>query len=124
MENYIYTSIIAIIYALIRAKHDSYILNGKWKLWAFIEGIFVDVALVGALYQSWADLFLLPLFGLIFWLVFDIASGILRTKDPFHFGIGKFDQTMRKMFQWGELFVITKLFLIGLLTGIYFAFLI
>jgi len=94
---------IAIIYALIRAKHDSYLFNGKWKTWAFIEGTFLAIL---ASLASWAifdttitqTLLISPIFGLIFWIVFDSACGWHRVRELLYFGSNGWDAKMERMF--------------------------
>jgi len=42
MSALLITIAVATIYALIRAKHDSIIPHGDWKVFAFIEGVFTN----------------------------------------------------------------------------------
>lgn len=94
---------IAIIYALIRAKHDSYISNGGWKRWAFIEAVIIDLVVVGlAVYAfslSWYQVFGLVLsFAFIFWIEFDCACGWHRTGDILY--ISEFGWDARARASW------------------------
>jgi hypothetical protein len=112
--------IISILYAIIRAKHDSYVNNGPWKLWAFIEGVLVAVGLAFAIGTSWLDYIFLPvIFAMIFWIVFDMACGIFRVGKPFYFGSGKFDQLMRKVFVTGGGFLFWKSIWLIIIIGVY-----
>lgn len=130
-------SSIAIIYAFIRAKHDSYISFGKWKTWAFIEAVLIDLSIV-ILTMLWFHLqwwFVLPLaliFAFTFWLFFDCMEGYLRTGNILHLGEQGFDLKMRKTFLYDQkllwwkhpgafLYMMFKIFWITLLTLIYFA---
>lgn len=93
-------TITAILYAIVRAKHDNslYESQGHNKLWAFIEGVIVSVSLSIAVMVNWWDILFLPvLFAFIFWIVFDIACGLFRVGKFFYFGSGKFDQKMRRI---------------------------
>lgn len=128
---------IAIIYALIRAKHDSYLSTGKWKTWAFIEGIFFDVVIVLLSWQAfnfqwWQMFFLAVIFAFIFSLIFDCFQGYLRTGNILHLGEDGFDLKMRQTFLYDHkllwwkhpgafLYMMFKILWITLLTLIYFA---
>jgi hypothetical protein len=121
-------SAIAIFYALIRAEHDSKISHGKWKLWAFIEGILVDAittALVIFVFKlDWWMCFLLgPIFAFVFWIFFDCMQGYIRTGNILHIGTVGFDLKVRKAVKgklWRYLFF--KLFWLGILIGGYLSF--
>lgn len=119
---------IALGYAGIRSKHDSYLPHGAgvWKTWAFVEGGFIALCVISlALWATgshWWLLFVLgPLFAFMFWVVFDCASGYLRTGNILHIGTVGFDLRIRNVVQ-GKLwrYLAFKLFWIGLITLIYF----
>jgi hypothetical protein len=93
----------AIGYALIRAKHDSFLKGGKWKLWAFIEGVFIAIFIVGLILLSfkmnwWYGTVLGPIFGFSFWLVFDCVVGYHFTGNILYLGTSDFDLKMRGTF--------------------------
>lgn len=140
MIAFIIILVISIAYAVIRAFHDSKISGGKWKTWAFIEGILVDLAIVALLWR----LFYVPdwwmmfpagfIFAFVFWLVFDCMEGYLRTGNILYIGSSGFDQKMREMFHYNKpLFgwketgsirlIFFKSFWLVLLIGAYFALL-
>lgn len=138
MKALIIISAVAIIYALIRAKHDSYIRVGEWKKWAFIEGVwwgvYVTVSTLFLFSMNWWMFIVLgPLFAFFFWLIFDCAVGWHFSGSILYIGNHGFDLKMRKTFKYnlpifgwqsGALILILfKLFWIGLLTGFYFALL-
>jgi len=98
--------IISILYAAIRAKHDSYLREGKWKFWAFIEGVFMAGMIA---FQSYAVHGLgyklgmsMLVFGIIFWIVFDIFTGIIFGKHPLYIGNTGFDKKVREIFCYTE----------------------
>jgi len=139
MKPYLIILTTSIIYAIIRAFHDSHISNGKWKIWAFVEGVFAAALTSGLLVwrteiQWWYIFVLGPLFAFYFWLVFDCAQGYMRTKNILHLGELGFDAKMRETFLydapiWGwentgaiRLIMVKCLWLL-LLTGIYFSLL-
>ena len=106
-------SLIAIIYALIRAKHDSYILNGGWKLWAFIEAVFIDIVIcsltVFAFNLQWFQVFGLALsFGFVFWIVFDCACGWHQVGDILYIGETGWDAKARKTWHYNKPFLFIK----------------
>jgi hypothetical protein len=112
--------VISILYALVRAKHDSYINNGLWKLWAFIEGVLVAGSVGFLVGSSWIDYIFLPvIFGMVFWIVFDIACGIFRAGKLFYFGSGKFDQYMRRISGSALWLFIGKLIVLLIINGLY-----
>lgn len=121
-------SVIAIFYAWVRAEHDSFLSDGKWKVFAFIEGIFVDlisVSLVVFVFKlDWWMVFMLGLiFGFLFWIFFDCIQGYIRTKNILHIGTVGFDLKVRKAVKgklWRYLF--WKLFVLGVLVGGYLSF--
>lgn len=97
--------LVSISYALIRAKHDSYLFHGtgKWKVWAFIEGAFIAMVVIllswKAFDMDWWLMFHLGLiFAFVFWIVFDCTQGWIRTRDILHIGDQGFDAKMRAMF--------------------------
>ena len=114
---------IAIIYALIRAKHDSYINESEWKRWAVIEAIFICGIVVWLAGDNAADWLLLPLvFGLWFWIIFDIACGVLRAGKLFYFGSGVFDQKMKRIFQYPFLLFLAKVIWLVVVSGAWLGF--
>ena len=109
MTALIITSAIAIVYALIRAKHDSYVLTGRWKLWAFIEAVFIDLVVasltVYALRLSWFQIPGLALsYAFIFWIVFDCACGWHRARNILYIGTTGWDATARRTFHYNKTF--------------------
>jgi hypothetical protein len=97
--------IISILYAAIRAKHDSYLRYsfGNWKKWAFIEGIFVSGIVGYHLHGiSFLTLVGMAVFALIFWIAFDIFTGIIFGKHPLYIGTTGFDAKVRKVFCYTE----------------------
>lgn len=128
----------AIIYAFIRAKHDSYLKGGEWKTWAFIEGFFwgalvVALTLLSFSLDWWVGFVLGPIFAFTFWLFFDCIVGYHFTGNILYLGEKGFDLKMRKMFLynkpifgWKETGQIRGIFFKGfwlvLLIGAYFSF--
>jgi len=128
----------AVIFALIRAKHDSFIAGGRWKVWAFVEGCFFAVATVALTLLAfglpwWLGFVLGPVFAFSFWLVFDCVVGWLLSGSILYIGNQGFDLQMRKMFLynkpifgWEEPGAIRQIFFkafwIFLLLGAYFSF--
>jgi len=137
MTVYLLTISVAILYAFIRAKHDSYISHGKWKIWAFIEGVLVCTSVcvfisLGFGTPWWTLFVLIPLFAFYFWLFFDCVQGQIRAGSILHLGDKGFDAEMRAMFYynlpiwgWKETgairLIFFKVFWIVLLSGAYFA---
>lgn len=131
--------LVSIAYAVIRAFHDKHISNGKWKTWAFIEGVLVDVAVVVLTvlwfhFPWWICFPLCAIFAFTFWLVFDCLHGYLRTGFILYIGNSGFDLKMRKTFLYNKpIFgwkepgafrqVFFKLFWLGLLIPSYFSLL-
>ena len=110
MKELITISLIAIIYAIIRAKHDSYVNDGQWKLWAVIEAVFLCGAFTYLLGTNYIDYIFFPvIFAVIFSIVFDSACGLLRAKKFFYFGSGSYDQKMKNVFRTPKEFFIVKL---------------
>jgi len=94
---------VAIVYALIRAFHDRYIRQGKWKTWAFIEGLFISLTVSYLTGGEWYVIGLgALLFGFTFWIVFDMIIGIYFGKHPLYLGNTGFDKKIRAMFQYTE----------------------
>lgn len=107
MKSILIISAIAIVYALIRAKHDSYLYNGDWKLYAYIEGVFVAFLAVGGviIYFSmawWYAAVLGPLFAFVFWTVFDCLCGWFRVGHILYLGETGFDKRMRETFLYDK----------------------
>ncbi|MFH0756924.1 MAG: hypothetical protein V2B15_06540 [Bacteroidota bacterium] len=131
--------IIAIVYALIRAKHDSFLSHGdgRWKTWAFVEGGFIAISETILLWRAfdlewWLMPHLVLIFAFAFWLVFDCSQGWIRTGNIFHLGEKGFDATMRKVFLYDKpilwwrnpgatRLVFFKLFWLGILIPTYFS---
>lgn len=122
---------IAIIYALIRAKMDSYLRTGPWKTWAFVIGAVIAITTVSLVLfgfdMRWTNIFtLIPLFAFVFWLVFDCAVGYLFGGSILYLGSGKFDTIMKKTFKYNLpifgwesgsfIFILVKLFCITFFT--------
>lgn len=139
MIPYFITIAVAGVYALIRAKHDAFISHGGWKVWAFIEGVLMDLivtAMIVLLFKMrwWMGIPTAGIFAFFFWLVFDCAEGYLRTGFILHLGDKGFDLTMRQMFHynkpifgWKETGAIRQVFFkcfwLVLLSGAYFSLL-
>ena len=131
--------VISIAYAVIRGFHDSKISGGKWKTWAFIEGVLVDLVVVALTilwfrFPWWQVIPLALVFAFTFWLVFDCLTGYLRTGFILYIGNTGFDLKMRKtflynkpLFGWQEtgafLLVFFKCFWLALLIPSYIALL-
>lgn len=122
---------IAIVYAQIRAKHDSTIPHGdgKWKTWAFVEGAFWAVCVSLALWQiftlAWWETGLIGLiFGVVFWISFDMACGWHRARDVFHLGMYGFDKWANNVFKGGKNFFIVRMVWLVILLGAYTGFMI
>ena len=111
-------ALIAVLYALIRAKHDSYINAGKWKIWAFIEGLFF-AAVIAICLNDWLS----PLiFAIWFWIAFDIFCGLFRAGKIFYFGSDTFDQGMKQIFEKPVYLFILKVIWLLIIQGIYHSF--
>ena len=95
--------IISVIYALVRSKHDSYLRSGKWKLWAFIEGVLFALVISFLLH---GDLLMTGLgalvFGIVFWIVFDCMMGIYFGGNPLYIGNTGFDKLVKQVFCYTE----------------------
>ena len=132
---YIIAMVVAVVYALIRAKHDSYVNNGPWKTWAFVEGVMVDLLVVFSFTRFcglpwWHMIFVGLIFAFTFWLVFDCFSGWLRHRDILYIGDVGFDKKMRETFFYNKKFlwmenpriirlVLVKMFFLFILTAGY-----
>jgi len=100
---------IAVIYAGIRAKHDSYLSHGKWKLYAFIEGVFIAILSVLAVLllfdmQWWLGPVFGAVFGFAFWTVFDCACGYFRVGDILYIGEYGWDAKARAAWHYNRPF--------------------
>ena len=116
--------LIAVMYALIRAKHDSYISNGKWKVWAFVEGVFLAILATLAHWMavdtSWWQIVSIPLvFGFSFWITFDFACGWLRARNIFYFGTTGWDLRARSIFKSPAKYFVFKLIWLIIVSGMY-----
>ena len=92
---------VAVVYALMRGRHDSYIPNGEWKQWAFLEGVFIDLVVVGlsvyAFCLSWYQIPGLALsFAFMFSIVFDRACGHFRVGNILYIGEYGWDAKVRR----------------------------
>jgi len=129
---------ISIIYALIRAKHDSFISGGPWKKYAFIEGVLVAIVSVVAVVSLfglnwWIGFPLGALFAFVFWLFFDCIVGWHFSGSILYIGNTGFDKLMRETFKYNLpifgwksgalILIIFKSFWIALLILIYNALL-
>ena len=99
--------ICAIGYAFIRAKHDSFLKGGKWKMWAFVEGVFIAAFIVGLVLLSfklnwWFGAVLGPIFAFVFWLFFDCIVGYHFGGSVLYLGTSGFDLKMRGMFLYNK----------------------
>ena len=115
---------LATILGTLRGKRDSYINAGRWKLYetimSVITGIWMSVMYAVIFDISlWFVPFLVVIYGLWYWLVFDMVAGWFRARKIFYFGSDTFDQKMKKVFRTPEELFIVKIFLIVFVTGIY-----
>jgi hypothetical protein len=95
--------ITSIVYALLRAGHDSYLREGKWKTWATAQVFFISILTAYLLGGEWYQmLFSFLLFGITFWIVFDSVIGVVFGGNPLYIGNTGFDKKMRAMFQYNE----------------------
>ena len=95
--------IIATIYALIRATHDSFLNEGKWKVWAFIEGAFIALMVSYFLHDGLVFIGLGALvFGIVFWIVFDCLTGLYFGRHPLYIGNTGFDKKVRSVFSYSD----------------------
>jgi len=95
--------LIAVVYAIIRSVHDSFIRQGKWKLWAFIEGVFFAGMVNSLIHTDILSIGLgMILFAFSFWIVFDIFTGVIFGGHPLYIGNTGFDAKIRKVFQYSE----------------------
>jgi hypothetical protein len=138
MKPLIIILITSIVYALIRAKHDSYIAGGPWKVWAFIEGALIALSVVSLSLMAfglswWMGFPLGGIFAFTFWLVFDCLIGWHFAGSILYIGNAGFDKKMREIFKYnysvfgwesGALFLILfKCVWLFILIGGYFALL-
>ena len=94
---------ISLIYALIRSKHDSFLREGKWKRWGFIEGVFIALVVSYFTHESWYVIGLGALvFGMVFWIAFDILMGLHFGKHPLYIGNTGTDKKIRGVFAYSE----------------------
>lgn len=119
-------ALIAVLYAAIRAKHDSYVNQGKWKTWAFVEGGFWAITTGLLLGQNLLDYFMLPvIFALWFSLFFDPFCGLFRVGKFFYIGdTDKVDKKVKKVFVNGRNYFIFKFVWLIIVSGVYESFLI
>lgn len=112
--------IIAIIYALLRSKHDSFIPDGQWKLYAVLEAIFLTGLFTSFIGNNIIDYLFLPvIFGIWFSISFDIFCGWFRAKKIFYFGSGVYDRSMQSMFIKPVNFFVFKVIWLILISGAY-----
>lgn len=103
MFNLIFLIVLASLYALTRATHDRHLREGGWKLWAFVEGVIISVAINYLIGGPWYIMLLgTLLFGFTFWIIFDIMMGIYFGKHPLYIGNTGFDRKIRAIFQYTE----------------------
>jgi len=115
---------IAVLYALVRAKHDSYLSHGKWKPWAFAEGILVAIVVALGYFFSydiawWNAILVALVFGLSFWIVFDCTSGWLRARNIFYLGSFGWDLKAKRIFISGKKYFLFKLIWLAIAIGFY-----
>jgi len=94
--------VVATGYALIRAKHDSFISHGPWKPWAFVEGVYSSLVVVALTWQAFGLIWyamapLAMVFAFTFWLVFDCVQGYIRTGNILYIGDKGFDARVKKV---------------------------
>ena len=109
MKQILVISFISILYAGIRAKHDSFVSSGEWKRWAFIEAVLVDIVttclVVSLFHLSWFQIPGLALsFAFIFWIFFDCACGHFRANDLLYIGESGWDAKARATFHYNRPF--------------------
>ena len=124
MIHYFVILTIAIIYAIIRAEHDQYIKEGEWKKWAMVEAAFLTLVITGLIAWNTEWLLWIPMFfifGLTFWLAFDIDVGYKFGGKLFYLGSGKWDTEVKKIFIAGWFYAFCKLVGIVGFSGLYFA---
>jgi len=103
MKAFLILTITAVLYSIIRSKHDSYLREGKWKLWAMIEGLLVSVAISYSLATLWWMVIVMALvFWITFWILFDSLMGIVFGGSIFYLGETGWDGYLRAMFQYTE----------------------
>jgi len=115
---------IAVIYALIRAKHDSYLSNGKWKRWAFAEGVLIALVVSVGYFLAcdiawWSAASVALIFGLSFWIVFDCTSGWIRARNIFYLGSYGWDLKAKRIFISGKNYFLFKLIWLIIAIGFY-----
>jgi len=115
---------IALMYALIRAKHDSFILQGKWKKYAFIEGVFFAILTViglkWGLTLSWLSTpFLALSFALSFSIPFDMACGVHWGGSVWYLGSGSWDRKVNAIFKGGKGWAIFKFVWLIIVSGVF-----
>jgi len=114
--------LIALIYALIRGKHDSYINEGKWKTWAFIHGVFFAGVITLLSADLLVEYIMFPIiFGVWFSIFFDMSCGLFRVGKLLYFGSGKYDTKMRQVFVTPLNFLGFKIIWLIILNGIYYS---
>ena len=114
----------AILYAIVRAKHDNYLNEsyGNWKPWAFIEGGLIAISLSLAVGTGLLDYLFLPvIFAMSFWIVFDMACGLFRVGKLFYFGSGEFDQKMKRISGHPAALFAGKVIVMIVLVGAYYS---
>ena len=110
MKELITISLIAIIYAILRAWRDNEIPDGKWKIREFVIGVFIASIVTYGFGTNYIDYIFFPvIFAITFSIVFDSACGLLRAKKFFYFGSGSYDQKMKNVFRTPKEFFIVKL---------------
>lgn len=120
---YLTILITAIIYALIRAKHDNSLFQAEWKKWATVELLFITGVITYLAGNNLADYILFPMVFLLWWsIAFDSACGWLRAKKIFYFGSGDWDQMMKRITEKPLYLFIWKTILLTIASGAWLGF--
>jgi len=101
MKTFIILLVVSILYAFIRSRHDSYLREGKWKVWAFVEGVLFAFSLSFCLTDVWWFVGVCMLvFWITFWITFDSLMGLIFNKSILYLGETGWDKELRQIFQY------------------------
>jgi hypothetical protein len=113
-------AVMSVVYALIRAKHDSYLMHGKWKTYSFIEGCWIAVCVGFIEGQELVDYIMLPMiFAMWFTLFFDSFFGLFRVGKWWHFGSEGVDKKLKWVFRKPSNLFVFKLVWLIIINGLY-----
>ncbi len=113
-----------IIMTVIEARQDYWIITsgatgGIWKLWgnALCFGwILAGGLTISYMRRSWTIVLWIPILWMIWWMTHDTAIGIFLAGNPFHVGMGDFDQFFGRIFQQsGALYLFIRAFWLALM---------